>query len=239
MEQSNIYKLLALTAIVSILISVGIFTIMKDSFIGTQGEQGVQGESGLQGIQGLVGPMGPQGIQGEQGDSIVGPVGLQGPEGPQGEEGPAHVCEEVQQRYDDLLNSLNMTVVEGFSQTIEYNISAGTDRTWEFLIPEYGVIWSARISFNGWHVKKFHSWRRGDEQYFIGSGSNSLITEGYDWIVYYGPREYLWGTLKLEYYLDERHEDIIWVIVTMRSQLPTIGGIWDAQITLPSGAHTR
>jgi len=141
--------------------------------------------------------------------------------------------ESLNQSYTDLLNSLNMTVVEGFSQTIEYNISAGTDRTWEFLIPEYGVIWEASINFNGWHVKHTHSWRRGDERYLVGRGSNSLITEGVDWIVYYGPREYLWGTLKLEYYLDDRYTNKIWAICTMRSQLPTIGGNWDAEIIDP------
>jgi len=37
MEKSKIYTLLTLTAIVSIMISVGTFTLMKDSFIGPQG----------------------------------------------------------------------------------------------------------------------------------------------------------------------------------------------------------
>ena len=78
MEQSNIYKLLALTAIISILISVGAFTLMKDSFIGPRGLQGEAGES-------IVGPIGPQG---EAGESIVGPQGVQGPQGEQGEPFP-------------------------------------------------------------------------------------------------------------------------------------------------------
>ena len=92
MEQSNIYKLLALTTIVSILISVGAFTLMKDNFIGPQGLQGKPGESivgpmGLQGEAGesIVGPIGPQG---EPGESIVGPQGIQGPQGEQGEPFP-------------------------------------------------------------------------------------------------------------------------------------------------------
>jgi len=97
-----------------------------------------------------------------------------GPQGPQGEEGPAHVCEEVQQRYDDLVNSLNITVIEGASQTIEYNISAGTDRTWEFLILEYGIIWEAKISFSGVKVIMSHAWRRGEERVFVGSSGISL-----------------------------------------------------------------
>ncbi len=110
MEQSNIYKLLALTAIVSILISVGVFTLMKDNFIGPQGLQGEPGESivgpiGPQGEPGesIVGPMGPQG---EAGESIVGPQGIQGPQGEQGEPFP-HEGEWVKTydgfwEYDDL-----------------------------------------------------------------------------------------------------------------------------------------
>ena len=68
MEQSRIYKLLALTAIVSILISVGAFTVLKSNFIGPQGEQGIQGEQGSQGEQGL---KGDQGIRGEQGEPFA------------------------------------------------------------------------------------------------------------------------------------------------------------------------
>ena len=67
MEQSRIYPLLALTALVSVVISVGVFTVMKDSFIGPQGPEGIQGIQGIQGEQGEVGPKGEQGVQGEQG----------------------------------------------------------------------------------------------------------------------------------------------------------------------------
>jgi len=74
MKKSEIYKLLALTAIVSILISVGAFTLMKDNFIGPQG---LQGES-------IVGPIGPQG---EPGESIVGSQGVEGLAGEPGEQG--------------------------------------------------------------------------------------------------------------------------------------------------------
>ena len=43
MKDSKVYGLLALTAILSIAVSVGAFTVMKDSFIGPQGEQGSPG----------------------------------------------------------------------------------------------------------------------------------------------------------------------------------------------------
>lgn len=232
MEQSKIYKLLALTAIVSILISVGTFTLMKYSFIGTQGEQGVQGETGLQGIQGLVGPMGLQGIQGEQGDSIVGPVGLQGPEGPQGEEGPAHVCEEVQQRYDDLLNSINMTVVEGYSQTIEYNISAGTDRTWEFLIAKYNIIWEARISFSGSYVSMSHAYQIGDSRFFVGSSGLSLTYIDLENRPTHGWQDHLWGTITVEYYQAEHEVNRIWVMGSIMTNLEGVSRGADAYVDI-------
>ena len=92
MEKSSVYTLLALTAIISILISVGAFTFMKDNFIGPQGLQGDPGQSivgsiGPQGEPGesIVGPVGPQG---EPGESIIGPQGVQGPQGKQGEPFP-------------------------------------------------------------------------------------------------------------------------------------------------------
>ncbi|MBU1067138.1 hypothetical protein KKE60_05095 [Patescibacteria group bacterium] len=67
MEKSEIYTLLALTAIVSIAVSICAFTFMKDSFIGPQGEQGIQGIQGIQGKQGEQGIQGEVGSQGEQG----------------------------------------------------------------------------------------------------------------------------------------------------------------------------
>ena len=55
MNQNKIYPLLALTVVVSVLISVGVFTYLKSSFVGPPGEQGPQGLKGDQGIQGKQG----------------------------------------------------------------------------------------------------------------------------------------------------------------------------------------
>ena len=227
------------TLITAILISVVISVAISYSIIsGQPGPPGIQGEVGLTGPPGPDGPKGEvgltgiEGIQGEPGEPIVGPVG---PQGLQGEEGSAHVCEEVQQRYDDLVESLNMTVVEGYSQTIECNISAGTDRTWAFLLPEYGIIWEARIVFSGAYVRMYQSYRIGDKQYLTGNSGTSLITEDHEYLVYYGPQDYLWGTLELEYYLHERDENEIWIIVTLNSQ--TIGQDCSAHIDLSTGGH--
>jgi len=88
MEKSSIYTLLALTAVVSILISVGASTLMDDNFIGPQGLQGDPGQSiiGPQGVQGQDGPQGPQGEAGPQGpQGIQGSIGPVGPKGDSGD----------------------------------------------------------------------------------------------------------------------------------------------------------
>ena len=48
-------KTVIVAVILSVIISVGSFTVMKDSFIGPQGEQGIQGIEGVEGIQGVQG----------------------------------------------------------------------------------------------------------------------------------------------------------------------------------------
>ena len=116
-----------------------------------------------------------------------------------------------------------MSVVMNFTQTIEYNISAGTERTWEFLIPQYGIIWEAHIGFTGSYVSMSHAWRRGEERYFVGSSGQSLTYQGSEDIVYYGIQDYLWGTITVDYYLDERDPNMLWVMAGSETNLPTIG----------------
>jgi len=128
MEQSKIYKLLALTAIVSILISVGIFTLMKDSFIGPQGIQGIQGIQGLQGEVGLpgesvIGTTGPQGETGLQG--IQGVQGIQGEQGEPGEVGPPSFG-----------NLTRIIIVNDLGEKIEYGYVVNGD----FEEPTWNVV---------------------------------------------------------------------------------------------------
>ena len=197
MEENKVYWLLALTAIVSIVFSVGAFTVMKTSFTGPQGEQGIQGIQGEQGIQGIPGEM-----------------------------GPAHVCEEVQRKYDDLLAVVNMTVIDDYSQTIEYNISAGTDRTWEFLIPEYGIVWEAKIRFSGAYIWQSHAYNIEDRRIFVGSSGNELNYMGFE------NRENVWGTIKVEYYLtDDPHR--IRVVGHISTNLLGIQREGDAYVYIP------
>ena len=126
-----------------------------------------------------------------------------------------------------------MTVVEGCSQTIEYNISAGTDRTWEFLIPEYGIIWEAKISFSGVKVIMSHAWRRGEERVFVGSSEISLTYQDSADIVYYGIQEHLWGTITVDNYQLDGDPNKLWVTGSIMTNLPTISREANADFDIP------
>ena len=175
------------------------------------------------------GPLGPEGIQGPQGEQGI--QGIQGPQGVPGEMGPAHVCEEVQQKYNDLLDILNMTIVQDYTQTIEYNISAGTDETWEFLIPEYGIVWEARIGFSGSYVWLSHAYSIGDLRFFVGSSGLSLTYMDPN-RPYHGQQEHLWGTINVQYYLADRDPNMIWVIGRINTNLVGIERESDAYIDI-------
>ena len=130
---------------------------------------------------------------------------------------------EINQSYVSLLSSLDLTVIDSYAQSIEYNISAGTEKTWEFLIPEYSIIWEAKITFSGEDVSMSHAWRRGGERFFVGSSSRPLTYTGSGDIVYYGRQDYLWGTITVDYYLDDSDPNKIWVTGSIMTNLPTIG----------------
>lgn len=126
-----------------------------------------------------------------------------------------------------------MTVIEGFSQTIEYNISAGADRTWEFLILEYGIIWEAKISFSGVKVIMSHAWRRGEERVFVGSSGISLTYKDSADIVYYGVQEHLWGTITVDNYQFDEDPHKLWVTGIIMTNLPTISREAHANFDIP------
>lgn len=73
LEQNKIYPLLALTLILSVLISVGVFTFLTPYFVGPQGEQGLTGLPGEQGPIGKNGLSGNDGVEGKRG-----PIGSPG-----------------------------------------------------------------------------------------------------------------------------------------------------------------
>jgi len=141
--------------------------------------------------------------------------------------------ESLNQSYSDLLSCLDATIIDSYSQIIEYNISAGTERTWEFLIPKYGIIWESKISFSGSYVSMSHAWRRGDERFFVGSSGISLTYTGSAEIVYYGMQENLWGTITVDYYLDESKPDKLWITGSIMTNLPTISRGANAYIDIP------
>lgn len=219
----GLIAILILSAIINYGISSMIIKQGPQGEPGPQGEQGIQGVSGEQGTQGI---QGPQGIQGEPGESIVGPIGPQGVKGDPGEDGEV-------ERWLNRLEALNFTFVQDFSQSIEFNISAGTERTWEFLVLEYGIIWEAKIRFTGDYVSMSHAWCRGDERVFVGSSGRSLIHKDLDNLVYYGMQDYLWGTITVDYYLDSHDLNKIWVVGSIMTNLPTISRDADAYIDIP------
>jgi len=213
--------------ILSAIINYGISSMIIKQ--GPQGEPGPQGEQGIQGVsgeQGIQGESGLKGIQGEPGESIIGPIGPQGAKGDPGEDGEV-------ERWLNRLEALNLTFIQDFSQSIEYNISAGTERTWEFLILEYGIIWEAKISFSGEYVSMSHSWGREGERVFVGSSGISLTYTGSADIVYYGRQEYLWGTITVDYYLHESDPNKLWVTGSIMTNLPTISRGADGYIDIP------
>ncbi len=132
----------------------------------------------------------------------------------------------------NLLNDLNMTIIDDYTQSIEYNISAGTDRTWEFMIPKYGVIWEARISFSGSYVSMSHAYSIGGLRFFAGSSGLSLTYTGSMDRPYHGWQDYLWGTITVEYYLSDREPDKIWVMGSITTNLEGIGRGADAYIDI-------
>jgi len=136
--------------------------------------------------------------------------------------------ESLNQSYADLLSCLDSTVIDSYVQSIEYNFSAGTAKTWEFLIPEYGIIWEATLDFSGDRVCQRHAWRRGEERYFVGSSGITITRE--ESVHYYGYQEHLWGIVKVEYYLSTDDLNKIWILGTITTNLPTIGGSWSTYI---------
>jgi len=130
------------------------------------------------------------------------------------------------------LDDLNITIIHDYTQSIEFNISAGTERTWEFLIPEYGIIWEAKISFSGEYVSMSHAWRRGGDRFFVGSTGRSLIYTGSEDIVFYVRQDYLWGTITVDYYLADGDPNKIWVMAMIMTNLPTVSRGGDAYIDI-------
>ena len=67
MENNKIYTLFLVSILLSSTISIGVFTFLKENFVGPQGKQGIQGSIGPQGEQGLPGNDGERGDMGRMG----------------------------------------------------------------------------------------------------------------------------------------------------------------------------
>jgi hypothetical protein len=118
--------------------------------------------------------------------------------------------------YDELANTLNATLVKNYTQTITYNITAGTNKVWTFVIPEKGILWDAEIQFSAPYVGMIYSWRQGDKRGFVGSSGMSLDCEARP----YGPQKFLYGTIKVDYYDDGKGR--LWIDAYLTTQFDQV-----------------
>ncbi len=122
--------------------------------------------------------------------------------------------------YNLLLGTLNATEVKNWTQTIRYNITAGTDKVWTFVIPEKGILWDVEIQFSATYVGMIYSWRQGDKRGFVGSSGMSLVATDHPFLPYYGPQKYLYGTIKADYFDDGKGR--LWVDAYLTTQFDQI-----------------
>jgi hypothetical protein len=118
--------------------------------------------------------------------------------------------------YDELASTLNATLVKNYTQTITYNITAGTNKVWTFVIPEKGILWDVEIQFSATYVGMIYSWRQGDKRGFVGSSGMSLDCEARP----YGPQKFLYGTIKVDYYDDGKGR--LWVDAYLTTQFDQV-----------------
>ena len=123
-------------------------------------------------------------------------------------------------KYNLLLDTLNATVIKNWIQTIQYNISAGTNKVWTFVIPERGILWDVEIQFSATYVGMIYSWRQGDKRGFVGSSGMSLVAIDHPYLPYYGPQQYLYGTIKVNYFDDGKGR--LWVDAYLTTQFDQI-----------------
>ncbi|MHA1940020.1 MAG: hypothetical protein ACW97O_17600 [Candidatus Thorarchaeota archaeon] len=140
---------------------------------------------------------------------------------------------ELTTKYNSLLATIDAMQSSDWTQSISYNITAGTVHTQSFVLDKYGIIWEAGVNFSGTYVSMAHHYWYNGERFFVGSSGLSL-TSVQDFRPTHGPQDFLYGTIKLEVSKDARSSDRIWVSCSILTQLPDISRGGSAYFDLES-----
>ena len=124
-------------------------------------------------------------------------------------------------RYDLLAETIDARHSSNWTQTVTYNITAGAMMNQSYILDKYGIVWDTEIDFNGISVSvRNYFWYKGIRHY-VSSYSNSLIRNASD-ITYYGPQDYIYGTIKVDISIDYRVTNRIWIGYHTRTQFPEV-----------------
>ena len=125
-------------------------------------------------------------------------------------------------KYNSLLATIDAMNSSDWTQSVSYNISAGSPYTQTFVLDKYGIIWEAGIDFSGTYVSMSHYYWYDGERFFVGSSGYSL-TSVQDFRPTHGPQDYLYGTITLEVSKDSRSDNRIWASCSTLTQFSEIG----------------
>jgi outer membrane murein-binding lipoprotein Lpp len=134
-------------------------------------------------------------------------------------------------QYNSLVATIDAMHSSDWTQSVTYNITAGTDKTWTFVADKYGIIWEAVIGFSGDYVSMAHYYWYKGERFFVGSSGMSL-TSVQDFRPTHGYQQFLYGTIKLNVSKDANTSNRIWVSCNILTQLPDISRGGDAYLEL-------
>lgn len=124
-------------------------------------------------------------------------------------------------KYDSLVTTIDAMHSSNWTQSVSYNITAGTVKTQSFLLDKYGIVWDAVVDFSGTYVSMGHYYWYKGERFFVGSSGMSL-TSVQDFRPTWGPQDFLYGTIKLDVSKDTHSSSRIWVSCTILTQLSDI-----------------
>ena len=84
--------------------------------------------------------------------------------------------EEIENAYNSFLETIDAMHSSDWTQSVSYNITAGTVKTQSFMLDKYGIIWEAVVDFSGTYVSMGHYYWYKGERFFVGSSGMSLTS---------------------------------------------------------------